>query len=161
MSPAYLFSGNKKMIMHDPFAMRPFFGYNFGDYIKHWLSFGERKDVKVPKVFHVNWFRTNNQGDFLWPGFGDNVRVLEWILERVGDKDVARESPIGLIPKPGSLNVEGLGDIDMKELFSISPEFLRDECNEIEKYFKEQVNEDLPPEMWQELLNLQARTESM
>ncbi|KAF6025345.1 PCK1 [Bugula neritina] len=152
--------GKKKMIMHDPFAMRPFFGYNFGDYLRHWLSL-EPSPHKVPKIFHVNWFRTNDEGEFLWPGFGENVRVLSWIMDRVANKDVAMESPIGLIPKPGSLNVEGLGDIDMKELFSVSPEFLRDECVEIDKYFKEQVNEDLPREMWQELANLQARAKKM
>lgn len=72
-----------KAIMHDPFAMRPFFGYNFGNYVQHWLSFEKKADLKLPKVFHVNWFRKGSDGKFLWPGFGENCRVLEWICERV------------------------------------------------------------------------------
>lgn len=147
--------------MHDPFAMRPFFGYNFGDYVKHWLSLESQPNLKVPKIFHVNWFRKDSEGKFIWPGFGDNIRVLEWIMQRTDNEDVARETAIGYVPKAGALNTDGLGDVDMKELFEISPDFLKQECDEVEKYFKEQVNKDLPEEMWVELNNLRQRANNM
>ena len=91
--------------MHDPFAMRPFFGYNFGDYLQHWLSFADEPKNKLPKVFHVNWFRKDKNGKFLWPGFGENCRVLDWIVKRVRDENVAQRTPVGLVPKPGSLDL--------------------------------------------------------
>ena len=94
--------------MHDPFAMRPFFGYNFGDYLAHWLSFSEKQNLQLPKIYHVNWFRKNEQGKFLWPGFGENCRVLDWILQRVEGKDVAVDTPIGRLPKPDTINMEGI-----------------------------------------------------
>lgn len=97
----------------------------------------------------------------MWPGFGDNVRVLEWILERVDNKDVAKDTSIGYIPKEGTLNTDGLGDVNMKELFEIKPDFWKQECDDVEKYFKEQVNKDLPAEMWEELDGLRKRTASM
>ena len=147
--------------MHDPFAMRPFFGYNFGDYLKHWLSLGTDSSHKLPKIFHVNWFRKNGKGKFIWPGFGENVRVLEWILERVDNKDVASKTPVGLVPKSGSLNIEGLSDVDMDELFRLPAEFWKQECDDVEKYFSEQVNSDLPDQMWTELQNLRRRTSDM
>lgn len=81
--------------MHDPMAMRPFFGYNTGDYFAHWLHFAKNPKLKLPKIFMVNWFRTDENGKFLWPGFGENARVLEWILQRCENQDVARESAIG------------------------------------------------------------------
>ncbi|XP_067927791.1 phosphoenolpyruvate carboxykinase, cytosolic [GTP]-like isoform X2 [Watersipora subatra] len=151
----------KKVVMHDPFAMRPFFGYNFGDYIKHWLSLGTNPSLTMPKIFHVNWFRKNSEGKFMWPGFGENVRILQWVLERVDNKDVARETAIGLVPKDDAVNTEGLGDIDMKELVTTTSEFLTKECDTLEKYFKEQVNTDLPDEMWKELSDLRRRASDM
>jgi len=146
--------------MHDPFAMRPFFGYNFGDYIKHWLSFGQNKSLQLPKVFHVNWFRKNESG-FIWPGFGENVRVLEWILERIDNKDVSRETAIGLVPKEDAINTDGLGDVDMKALFELPANFWKQECADIEKYFNDQVNTDLPEEMLNELNSLRERVSKM
>jgi phosphoenolpyruvate carboxykinase (GTP) len=145
-----------KVLMNDPFAMRPFFGYNFGDYLKHWLSFNSKPNLKLPKIFHVNWFRKNQSG-FIWPGFGENVRVLEWILNRVENEDVARSTPIGYLPTDGSINTEGLDSVDMDELFSVPRDFWQKECNDIESYFTEQVNKDLPREMWQELSDLRNR----
>ena len=76
--------------MHDPFAMRPFFGYNFGHYLKHWLSFEKKDGLKLPRIFHVNWFRKDDNNKFLWPGFGENSRVLDWICRRVDGEDIAQ-----------------------------------------------------------------------
>lgn len=147
-----------KVIMHDPFAMRPFFGYNFGHYLSHWLSMEKRQNVKLPRVFHVNWFRKDSQGNFLWPGFGENSRVLDWIFRRINNEDVAQESPVGYIPKPDSLNLEGLKEkVNMNELFHIPKDFWLQEVKEIRKYFDEQVNSDLPKEVAAELQKLEER----
>lgn len=89
-----------KKIMHDPMAMRPFMGYNFGKYLQHWLSM-EKAGRTMPKIFHVNWFRLDERGHFVWPGFGDNIRVIDWICRRVNGEDIAVPSPIGLLPKEG------------------------------------------------------------
>jgi len=149
-----------KEIMHDPFAMRPFFGYNFGHYLDHWLSMKNAKNAKLPKVFHVNWFRKGDDGKFLWPGFGENSRVLDWICQRVDGKDVAAESPIGLIPKPGSINLEGLKEtVDWDALFSIPKDFWEEEVEEIDTYFKDQLPEDLPDAVGEQLLKLKERVE--
>jgi phosphoenolpyruvate carboxykinase (GTP) len=99
---------------NDPMAMLPFCGYNMGDYFKHWLSIGQ-KLRKPPKIFHVNWFRTDDQGKFLWPGFGDNIRVLDWILRRTEGTVGARATPIGFVPEPAALNTEGL-DLSAQQL---------------------------------------------
>ncbi|XP_014246438.1 phosphoenolpyruvate carboxykinase [GTP]-like isoform X2 [Cimex lectularius] len=148
-----------KQIMHDPFAMRPFFGYNFGQYLKHWLSM-EKNTNKMPKIFHVNWFRKSKDGKFLWPGFGENVRVLDWILQRVDEKcdDIADKTPIGYVPKPNSIDVEGLDPKpDMNELLSVPLDFWQKEVTEVEKYFNEQINKDLPEEICVELEGLKKR----
>lgn len=146
-----------KMIMHDPFAMRPFMGYNMGAYFDHWLSFGKKPSLKLPKVFHVNWFRKDAQGQFLWPGFGENVRVLDWILQRVEGKDVAVQSPIGLLPKKESFNLEGLNNINWDELFSTPKDFWTKEAGEIRKYFEDNVGSDLPPQIENEVTKLEQR----
>ncbi|XP_041975613.1 phosphoenolpyruvate carboxykinase [GTP]-like isoform X2 [Aricia agestis] len=142
-----------KVVMHDPFAMRPFFGYNFGDYLQHWLSL-PRPGRQMPKIFHVNWFRKDQQGKFLWPGFGENSRVLEWVLRRCDDEPCHVTTPLGHVPAPGALNTDGLGDIDMDELFSIPKDFWLKETECIEKYFTEEVGEDMPSEMWNQLNTL-------
>lgn len=117
-----------KVIMHDPFSMRPFFGYNFGDYLAHWLSIGQNKKYNLPRIFMVNWFRKSAKGGFLWPGFGENIRVLDWILRRCDNQDCAEKTPIGLVPKLGQINLSGLKDqVDMEELFSIPKEFWTEE----------------------------------
>lgn len=140
-----------KIIMHDPFAMRPFFGYNFGNYLEHWLSM-TNKSSNLPKIFHVNWFRKSTNGKFLWPGFGENSRVLDWIIRRVQNENCAQESPIGYIPDKDSLNLQGLKeDINMQELFDIPKEFWMEEVYAIEKYFKEQVGADLPLKVEEQL----------
>lgn len=111
-----------KIVMHDPFAMRPFFGYNFGHYIEHWLSM-DKPGRKLPKIFHVNWFRKDNKGKFLWPGFGENSRVLDYVLRRVDGEDIAVDTPIGLIPKPDAINLKGLKDVNTKELYNVDKQF--------------------------------------
>ncbi|XP_066945521.1 phosphoenolpyruvate carboxykinase, cytosolic [GTP]-like [Macrobrachium rosenbergii] len=152
-----------KVIMHDPFAMRPFFGYNFGHYLQHWLSMEQRTDKPLPQIFHVNWFRKDEKGRFIWPGFGENVRVLDWILQRIDGDDVAEESAVGLIPKPSSLNMKGLENenIDMDELFRLPKDFWQQEVRDISKYFTEQVGEDLPNEIGEELKKLDKRIEKL
>lgn len=144
-----------KVIMHDPFAMRPFFGYNFGHYLAHWLSMAYVKNAKLPAIFHVNWFRKDSDGKFLWPGFGENSRVLDWILRRIDDEDIAEESAIGLLPKPGYINLENLNDnVNMTELFRLPKNFWQKEVEDLREYFDAQVGSDLPDAIAMELTRL-------
>jgi len=146
-----------KVIMHDPFSMRPFFGYNFGDYLSHWLSLNSKK-YNLPRIFVVNWFRKANGGGFLWPGFGENVRVLDWILRRCDGCAKADKSPVGFIPSDGEISLEGLEEpVDLQELFSVPKQFWLDEVNELRKYFKEQVGSSLPSEITKQLNELESR----
>jgi len=150
-----------KIIMHDPFAMRPFFGYNFGNYIKHWLSLN-KPGRTMPKIFHVNWFRKSKDGEgsFLWPGFGENIRVLEWIFGRVEHNDeIAVKTPIGYVPKENSFDLNGL-DIkpeEFKELFRLDKQFLLDEVDEIKHYFDENVTDSTPPEVYKQIEQFRQR----
>ncbi|NXU55971.1 PCKGC protein, partial [Turnix velox] len=150
-----------KIIMHDPFAMRPFFGYNFGKYLAHWLSMAHRPAAKLPKIFHVNWFLKNSQGKFLWPGYGENSRVLEWMFNRIEGKASAKPTAIGYIPADSSLNLKGLEDVNLTELFDISKEFWEKEVEEIKQYFEVQVNADLPYEIEREMLALEMRIKQL
>ncbi|NXI10782.1 PCKGC protein, partial [Irena cyanogastra] len=150
-----------KIIMHDPFAMRPFFGYNFGKYLSHWLSMAQRPAAKLPRIFHVNWFRKDSQGKFLWPGFGENSRVLEWMFNRIEGKASAKPTAIGYIPADAALNLKGLEDVNLTELFDISKEFWEKEVEEIKQYFEVQVNADLPYEIERELLALEMRIKQL
>lgn len=141
--------------MHDPFAMRPFFGYNFGHYLAHWLSMEQVENAKLPAIFHVNWFRKDLDGKFLWPGFGENSRVLDWILRRIDGEDIAEESAIGLLPKPGSINLENLNDnVNMTELLRLPKNFWRKEVEDLREYFDAQVGSDLPDAIAMELTRL-------
>ncbi|RLV97421.1 hypothetical protein DV515_00011780 [Chloebia gouldiae] len=150
-----------KIIMHDPFAMRPFFGYNFGKYLAHWLSMAHRPAAKLPRIFHVNWFRKDSQGKFLWPGFGENSRVLEWMFNRIEGKASAKPTAIGYIPTDAALNLKGLEDVNLTKLFEISKEFWEKEVAEIKQYFEVQVNADLPYEIERELLALEMRIKQL
>ncbi|KAI2649091.1 Phosphoenolpyruvate carboxykinase [GTP], mitochondrial [Labeo rohita] len=163
---AIVFGGRRpegKVIMHDPFAMRPFFGYNFGDYLAHWLSMETRKGpTQLPKIFHVNWFRKDKKtGSFLWPGFGENARVLEWIFKRCGrtrEEEAATKSIVGWIPQNGAINTEGLGgNIDMGALFDLPKPFWQKETQELRTYFTQQVGADLPTQVEGELRALEER----
>lgn len=152
-----------KMIMHDPFAMRPFFGYNTGHYFSHWLSMEEREGAQLPKIFHVNWFRKNDEGKFIWPGFGENCRVLDWILQRIEDKpNTAVPSAVGYLPNPESLNLDGLDEpVDLEQAFSLPKPFWRDEVQELEQYFSDQLGNDFPNELSDQLEALKQRIEAM
>lgn len=148
--------------MHDPFAMRPFFGYNAGDYMSHWLSMQNKSHVKLPKIFHVNWFRKNGDGKIMWPGFGENSRVLDWVFRRCNNEDIADLTAVGYVPKEGSINMEGLsGDIDMGEIFRLPKDFWQQEVDEIRSYFKQQMPHDLPETVASELKSLEDRVSSM
>ncbi|NXY42911.1 PCKGC protein, partial [Ceuthmochares aereus] len=150
-----------KIIMHDPFAMRPFFGYNFGKYLAHWLSMAHRPAANLPKIFHVNWFRKDSQGKFLWPGYGENSRVLEWMFNRIEGKTSAKPTAIGYIPTDTALNLKGLEDVNLTELFDISKEFWEKEVEDIKQYFEMQVNADLPYEIERETLALEMRIKQL
>ncbi len=133
----------------DPFAMLPFCGYNMAEYFAHWLKIGGQGDVsKLPKIFYVNWFRKDADGNFLWPGFGDNSRVLEWVFRRCEGKGEALETPIGLVPAPGAINTDGL-DVtaeQMEELTRVDAEAWKGEIPQIEEHFAK-FGDQLPAEL--------------
>ena len=137
--------------------MIPFCGYNMGDYFGHWLEMG-KKIPNPPKIFHVNWFRTNADGKFLWPGFGDNMRVLLWILDRCEGKVGANETAIGYLPKKEDLNLTGLdiSDDTLTELLSIDKEVWLKETEGIGEFFAK-FGDKLPKELAEELDNLKKR----
>lgn len=155
-----------KQLMHDPFAMRPFLGYNFGEYLQHWLGLGLGRSLgvgqaRLPRIFHVNWFRRGMDGGFLWPGFGHNVRVLEWICGRVQGQAQAQASPIGLLPAPGSINLQGLPGVDMEALLHLPKDFWQREAAQIAQYLKVQVNRDLPQAIAEQAAALESRVAQM
>ncbi len=155
-------AGAVGVVRRDPMAMLPFCGYNMGDYWQHWLDMGEKLGDKAPKIFHVNWFRTDDEGHFIWPGFGDNLRVLMWILARCEGKADAVETPIGYEPKPEDINIEGLDiTIDtIKDLLSVDKaSWLEDidrEGTGIEAFYAK-FGDKLPAEMRKQLDALKAR----
>ena len=150
-----------RTIMHDPMAMRPFMGYNFGKYLDHWLSM-EKDDRKMPKIFHVNWFRLDDNGRFLWPGFGENIRVIDWMLRRLNDEDIAVETPIGLVPSRGSINTAGLGcKVDWDQLMSVPRDYWMEDVEETRKFLEEQVGSDLPRELASQMDDLEKRVAEM
>jgi phosphoenolpyruvate carboxykinase (GTP) len=151
--------GQVGVVRQDPFAMLPFCGYNMGDYLAHWLRMGQRTSPdKLPKLFQVNWFRTGDDGKFLWPGFGDNVRVLKWIVERVRGEGRALETPIGLVPPADAIDTRGLdlpkGTLD--KLLAIDQAAWRDEVGRTAEFFRK-FGEHLPPALWDEHRQLSAR----
>uniref|UniRef100_A0A0N5AUY9 Phosphoenolpyruvate carboxykinase [GTP] n=1 Tax=Syphacia muris TaxID=451379 RepID=A0A0N5AUY9_9BILA len=148
-----------KVVMHDPMAMRPFMGYNFGRYLRHWMKLGQAPH-KVPKIFHVNWFRVDADKKFLWPGYGQNIRVLDWILKRCDGQDVAEKSAIGYLPKKGSINLDGL-DVKWDELMSLPKQYWLDDMVETKQFFEKQVGTDLPPEIAKELEDQTERIRAM
>ncbi len=151
-------AGAVGVVRRDPMAMRPFVGYNMGDYFKHWLDMG-KKIPNAPKIFHVNWFRTDDDGNFIWPGFGDNMRVLLWILDRCEGKVDADETAIGFIPKAEDINIEGLDDVTIdtiRELVSVDTESWKADIANIKEFY-ELVGDRVPAELWEELAGLEKR----
>ena len=150
-------AGALGVVRRDPMAMRPFVGYNMGDYWQHWLDMG-KLIPNAPQIFHVNWFRTDDEGNFIWPGFGDNMRVLLWILDRCEGKVDAVESPIGYLPKPEDINIEGLdiSEETLKDLLSVDVQSWKDDILNILAFYN-QVGDHVPVEMYRELAALAAR----
>ena len=151
--------GQVGVVRRDPMAMLPFIGYHAGDYFGHWIAMGKENDeAKLPRIFYVNWFRRDDEGGFLWPGFGENSRVLKWVVERIDGQAAAVETPIGHVPAPGSLDVAGL---DMTEealtaALAVDPEEWKAEIPQIQEWF-EKFGDQLPTVLWTELDALKAR----
>ena len=153
-------AGAVGVVRRDPMAMLPFCGYNMGDYFAHWIEMG-KKIPHAPKIFNVNWFRTDDEGNFIWPGFGDNLRVLEWILDRCADKADAVETEIGYLPKAEDINIEGLEDITLdtiKGLLSVDKALWKEDIVGIKEFYSKFDKYDtLPAELKKELADFEAR----
>lgn len=144
-------------LRNDPFAMLPFCGYHMGDYFAHWIKMGENRD-HLPKIFHVNWFKKDHQGKFLWPGFGDNIRVLKWIFSRVKGEISAEKTAIGLFPKKSDLDLDGLNlsQEELDQLLAVDPQQWLEEVGRIKSYF-DKFGKHLPNELNEELTQLSER----
>ncbi|WP_265445317.1 phosphoenolpyruvate carboxykinase (GTP) [Flexivirga meconopsidis] len=151
--------GQVGVVRRDPMAMLPFIGYNAGDYFGHWINVGKDADAaKLPKIFYVNWFRRDEDGGFLWPGFGENSRVLKWVIERLEGRAAAVETPIGHVPTPESLDIEGL-DLTPQQVeaaLAVDPEEWKAEIPQIEEWFAK-FGDQLPTQLQVELDGLKAR----
>lgn len=147
-------TGKVGVVRRDPMAMIPFCGYDMGNYFKHWLEMG-KKMSNPPKIFHVNWFRTNEDGQFIWPGFGDNFRVIEWMLKRCENKVDADTTPIGYMPKPEDINIEGLelSTNTLKSLLTIDNESWLEDVKGIKDFYAK-IGDTIPNELIEELKTL-------
>ena len=157
-------TGAVGVLRHDPMAMKPFIGYNVGDYWAHWLEMGEKLGDKAPKIFNVNWFKQDEDGNFIWPGFGDNMRVLDWIIKRCDGEVDAQETAIGYIPKPEDLNLEGIEDEVTPEildkLLDVDKDLWTKEIAEMRRYYKEDIADkggNIPEELIKQLDKLEER----
>jgi phosphoenolpyruvate carboxykinase (GTP) len=152
--------GQMGVVRRDPFAMLPFCGYHMGDYFGHWLKIGDNAPDKnkLPKLFNVNWFRKNSEGKFLWPGYGDNVRVLKWVFERTEGADIANETAIGFVPKEGTIDVSGLneGAKNIPELIKVDKNEWLAELELINEHYAA-FGDRLPAEMKKQHEGLAAR----
>ncbi len=154
-------AGEVGALRFDPMAMLPFCGYNMADYFAHWLETGRRKGAKLPKVFLVNWFRKDDDGKFIWPGFGENIRVLEWVCRRIDGDGETVETPIGLVPAEGELNTDGL-DVSadaMKTLLTVEPEDLKAQLPQVEEHLA-RFGDRLPAEITEQLESLKQRLDN-
>lgn len=151
-------AGKVGVVRRDPMAMLPFCGYHMGDYFNHWLHMGKILGDKAPKIFNVNWFRTDENGHFIWPGFGDNLRVLEWIVKRCENKVDAKETPIGYVPNPEDINLNGLNlDLDtLKSLLDVDKDLWIQEAQGITDFY-EKFGDKLPSELKKQLDDLKTR----
>lgn len=150
-------AGAVGVVRRDPMAMLPFCGYHMGDYFQHWIDMGKKIKVQ-PKIFNVNWFRTDSEGHFIWPGFGDNMRVLDWILKRCEETVDADETAIGYVPKPEDINLEGCGvdEETLKGLLNVDTETWKKEAEGIKEFYKK-FGDKLPKELNEELASLESR----
>jgi phosphoenolpyruvate carboxykinase (GTP) len=154
-------AGKVGVVRRDPMAMLPFIGYHGGDYFRHWIEMGKGDGgdtARLPKIFYVNWFRRGDDGRFLWPGFGENSRVLKWIVERIEGTSEAVDSPIGWLPAPGSLDLDGLDTSvdDVEAALRVDPDEWRAELPQVAAWF-ERFGDKLPGVLWAELDALKAR----
>ena len=156
-------TGAVGVLRHDPMAMKPFIGYNVGDYWAHWLEMGARLGSKAPKIFNVNWFRTDDEGNFLWPGYGENMRVLDWIIKRVDGEVDAVETPIGFLPKPEDINLSGIEDevtpTALQALLTVDKEEWKKEIAEMRRYYDEDIKAkggNIPQALYDELDMIEA-----
>lgn len=153
-------TGAVGVLRHDPMAMKPFCGYHMADYWAHWVEMGEKLGDKAPKIFNVNWFKQDDEGNFIWPGFGDNMRVLDWIIRRCEGTVGAEETAIGYLPKPEDLNLEGIEDEVTPEvldnLLDVDKDLWKAEVEDIKEFYK-QFGNRLPKEMSAQLEGLEAR----
>jgi phosphoenolpyruvate carboxykinase (GTP) len=153
-------AGEVGQLRFDPFAMLPFCGYNMADYFGHWLRIGRRSGVRLPRVYLVNWFRKDDEGSFIWPGFGENSRVLEWIARRCDGEADAAETPIGRVPAPGAINTEGL-DLradDLERLLAVDTDDVRRQLPQVEEHLA-RFGGRLPEPLRQQLEALRRRLE--
>ena len=150
-------TGAVGVVRRDPMAMLPFCGYHMGDYFAHWLEMG-KKMKKPPLIFRVNWFRKNERGEFLWPGFGENIRVLKWMLDRIGGKGDAVETPLGFLPARDSIETDGLKlePGTMESLLSLDQSGWMDGAEAINEFF-EKFGDRMPKELWDEHTRLENR----
>lgn len=151
-------AGKVGVVRRDPMAMLPFCGYNMGNYFAHWFHMGEVLGDKAPKIFNVNWFRVDEDGNFIWPGFGDNLRVLEWIIKRCDGEVDAIETPIGYVPKVADINLDGLDfELDtLKSILKVDNELWRKEAEGITEFYKK-FGDKLPKKLEKELKGLKER----
>ena len=152
-------AGAVGVVRRDPMAMRPFTGYNMGDYFGHWIEMGQKLGDKAPKIFHVNWFRTDDEGHFIWPGFGDNMRVLMWMLKRCKGEVDAVATPIGYLPKAEDIDITGLEDVTLdtvKGLLSVDKDLWLEDCDGVEALYDE-IGERVPAELRAQLAALRER----
>jgi phosphoenolpyruvate carboxykinase (GTP) len=155
-------TGKVGVLRRDPMAMLPFCGYNMADYWGHWLRIGERADAKLPRIYMVNWFRKSPGGDFLWPGFGENGRVLKWIFERCEGTAKAVETPIGNLPAQGEIDLNGLDEVtneDLAELLRVDTEGWLAEVRGVQEYYG-QFRDRVPRRLYQELDALHQRLDN-
>lgn len=155
-------TGKVGVLSHNPMAMKPFCGYNMAQYFGHWIKMGNLLGEKAPKIFNVNWFRTNSEGKFIWPGFGDNLRVLDWILDRCANKKEAHKTALGFMPTDDDINLEGteVSKEELTNLLSIDKNLWEKEIADLESYY-EQFGKDLPIEISENLKYLKMRIETM
>ncbi len=151
-------TGAAGQLRRDPFAMLPFCGYHMADYFRHWLDMGDRDGAALPRMFHVNWFRRDSSGAWLWPGFGENARVLAWIFRRCDDGGPADDTPIGRVPTPAALTGDGpgLGANKLAELLRVDPGEWLPELDSVREFYA-QFGERLPRELAAELDALERR----